>query len=641
MKQLISAIFFFLAVAVFSQSPSKINYQGIARNASGQVITSGSIGLKFEIIDNASVLSYSETNSAPVNSVSGVFNTTIGSGSSSMVLSNVSWTNGPYTLKIYADPNGGSSYSIIGQQQLVSVPYALYAEKVPLNISGAGSTTVSGSFPNYTVNTPISSAQSPTIIGVLPIVVSQSPSVGTPTAYYISSSTASTSTGISITGTGNVSVTPNSISSSTFLINVPNPNISYNSSTGVLNYQTVTGNNGVTITPVVSLNGSTLTVGPFTNSVNLSGAGGPWTQSGGTVTLVSNTNNVAIGTSTTNSKLNVYDAVGPGSAIFGWNGNPGFFSGGHGVYGKTASTHSLSSGVLGENVGNGAGVYGVSGIGSGVFGISNNGPSIFGFKGTSNANMGRFARANMVLGASDGVFIIDSTKAFALNVVNKIADTSYYAAMMDGGLVVKAKMSFQYVLKTLNKSNNSILDVMENGKVGINNGFPVASLDIFGNVKIKDGFEGDGRMLVSDPSGLAKWKSSPSAVVFGNLNAGSTTVTAAGTQIPAGTMNFTKQTAQSEVEVFLYTRAFSGVFIGASQIIYEIRIDGNSTAVTTEHRTFVSGTTEYITVNAHFTGLGPGLHSIQIWAKTDAGSSGNVLLDPSGYGGKVIVKENY
>src|SRR5690606_15621229 len=38
------------------------------------------------------------------------------------------WGNGPYFLKTEIDPNGGTSYSISGTTQLISVPYALFAE---------------------------------------------------------------------------------------------------------------------------------------------------------------------------------------------------------------------------------------------------------------------------------------------------------------------------------------------------------------------------------------------------------------------------------------------------------------------------------------------------------------------------------
>ncbi len=43
--------------------------------------------------------------------------------------STINWAGGPYFLKTETDPAGGSNYSISGTSQLLSVPYAMYAEK--------------------------------------------------------------------------------------------------------------------------------------------------------------------------------------------------------------------------------------------------------------------------------------------------------------------------------------------------------------------------------------------------------------------------------------------------------------------------------------------------------------------------------
>jgi hypothetical protein len=43
-------------------------------------------------------------------------------------IGNINWAQGPYYLKTETDPNGGSSYTISGTTQMLSVPYALYAE---------------------------------------------------------------------------------------------------------------------------------------------------------------------------------------------------------------------------------------------------------------------------------------------------------------------------------------------------------------------------------------------------------------------------------------------------------------------------------------------------------------------------------
>lgn len=144
MKKLFLIWILFLSAIVFSQSPHLINYQAIARDAAGNIISSGSIGLKFEILQGSSSgpVVYGETNIVTPSSA-GIFNVAIGAGTATTgTLSAIAWGSGPYFIKVSVDPTGGTSYNVVGNSQLVSVPYALYAEK-------AGSS--SGSLPTGTV----------------------------------------------------------------------------------------------------------------------------------------------------------------------------------------------------------------------------------------------------------------------------------------------------------------------------------------------------------------------------------------------------------------------------------------------------------------------------------------------------------
>jgi hypothetical protein len=45
------------------------------------------------------------------------------------VFSAILWGNTAYFIKLEADFNGGSNYVLLGTQELMSVPYALYASK--------------------------------------------------------------------------------------------------------------------------------------------------------------------------------------------------------------------------------------------------------------------------------------------------------------------------------------------------------------------------------------------------------------------------------------------------------------------------------------------------------------------------------
>jgi hypothetical protein len=63
----------------------------------------------------------------------------------------INWANGPYFIKTEIDPNGGSSYSITGTTQLLSVPYALHARTAD---SIVGAKSFSGNYNDLT-NKPI------------------------------------------------------------------------------------------------------------------------------------------------------------------------------------------------------------------------------------------------------------------------------------------------------------------------------------------------------------------------------------------------------------------------------------------------------------------------------------------------------
>jgi hypothetical protein len=113
----------------FAQAPSKIPYQTIVRNASGNAISNSPVGVRFSILEdsiNGNAV-YTETHSGTTTNL-GLLNLEIGSGTVvSGSLNNLSLYNHSYFLKVDVDPNGGNSYSISATSQLNSVPYAWHA----------------------------------------------------------------------------------------------------------------------------------------------------------------------------------------------------------------------------------------------------------------------------------------------------------------------------------------------------------------------------------------------------------------------------------------------------------------------------------------------------------------------------------
>lgn len=65
----------------------------------------------------------------PTTNANGLVSIEIGDGTIvSGDFTTIDWTNGPYFIKTETDPTGGTSYTITGTSQLLSVPYALHAK---------------------------------------------------------------------------------------------------------------------------------------------------------------------------------------------------------------------------------------------------------------------------------------------------------------------------------------------------------------------------------------------------------------------------------------------------------------------------------------------------------------------------------
>lgn len=175
---LIIAIAF--SLSIYAQAPQSFAYQGIARNNSGNPIANQLISIRASILDATSTgtSQYTETQSVTTNSL-GLFSVSIGMGTAQTgTFSAVTWATGLKFMKVEFDPAGGTSYVLSGTQQILSVPYALnalnaktYVAGVGVSVSGStitntapnqtvtlvpnGATTITGSYPTYTISSPI------------------------------------------------------------------------------------------------------------------------------------------------------------------------------------------------------------------------------------------------------------------------------------------------------------------------------------------------------------------------------------------------------------------------------------------------------------------------------------------------------
>lgn len=116
--------------SLWAQAPAKFSYQAVVRFSNNQLVMNQQVGVRISIQKG-------------VESTTPVFTETVlvrtnDNGLLTMVVGetqplNIDWANGPYYIKSEIDPNGGMDFSVVGTTELLSVPYALYAQS-----SGSG-----------------------------------------------------------------------------------------------------------------------------------------------------------------------------------------------------------------------------------------------------------------------------------------------------------------------------------------------------------------------------------------------------------------------------------------------------------------------------------------------------------------------
>jgi microcystin-dependent protein len=128
MRILAIIILFIVSVNdLFGQAPQAIPYQAAVRNSSGTLLTNQSVKFRFSIrsASASGTVVYQETQSATTNSL-GLAVLNVGQGTAvTGTFSSIDWTGGTMFLQVEIDPAGGTSYTDMGTQQLMSVPYSL------------------------------------------------------------------------------------------------------------------------------------------------------------------------------------------------------------------------------------------------------------------------------------------------------------------------------------------------------------------------------------------------------------------------------------------------------------------------------------------------------------------------------------
>ena len=118
-KILLTITAFLVTLLAVAQSPNLLNYQGVARNAVGNVLPSQPIGLRLSILAGSPTGTpvYTETRNVTTNAF-GLFNVQVGSPgaiTSTGTIAGINWTafgvgSGTKYLQVEIDPIGGTSY---------------------------------------------------------------------------------------------------------------------------------------------------------------------------------------------------------------------------------------------------------------------------------------------------------------------------------------------------------------------------------------------------------------------------------------------------------------------------------------------------------------------------------------------------
>ena len=182
------------------------------------------------------------------------------------------------------------------------------------------------------------------------------------------------------------------------------------------------------------------------------------------------------------------------------------------------------------------------------------------------------------------------------------------------------------------------ISVTNMGNVGIGTTGPAARLDIIGNIKITDGSEGIGKILVSNNSqGLAKWETPsiissttpPSCQMVGTV--GNTP-----TAFPSSLTTYTKVNAGTKLEITFQTHIGVEDLIASNGVIYELRVNGSPATANAgktiysidNNGSLIPSGYNQVTLYATFPTVPAGPVTVQLFVYSPSGTATGVYYDP-------------
>jgi len=99
-----------LSATLWAQSPEKMSYQAVIRDAGDNLVTGQAVGMQISILKGSAggTAVYLETQT-PTTNANGLISLEIGTGTTSDNFSAIDWSGGPYFIKTETDPAGGDN----------------------------------------------------------------------------------------------------------------------------------------------------------------------------------------------------------------------------------------------------------------------------------------------------------------------------------------------------------------------------------------------------------------------------------------------------------------------------------------------------------------------------------------------------
>ncbi|MES2560817.1 MAG: hypothetical protein V4590_13815, partial [Bacteroidota bacterium] len=499
-RSLLLATLLTCIIPVLAQNtPDRMSYQAVVRNGSNFLVTNAPVGMRISIIKDSTGAkeSYMETHTATTNA-NGLVTLEIGGGTVvSGIFANIDWENGPYNLKVETDPTGGTNYGLTVISRVLGVPYSIYARfsnccNNQWHINGNTGTNPAVHFLGTTDNAQLNFRVNNQRAGQIDHLL-----FNTFMGYQAG---IGNPTGKWNSGFGNMALRDNTTG---------HDNTALGDEVLVFN-RTGNQNTGVGEGSLFfNQNGSNNTAGGYqAMTKNLSG-----------------NSNVAYGVGSLFENTSIHNLVAVGDSSLYHTG-----SGFNATTPKTAGIHNtaLGSKSLYFNIG------GAANTGTGFNALLNN------TTGNENTAVGTKALFANVGGSRNTAIGNDAD-------VSSAALTN--ASAIGSNAIVDSSNSM--VLGSISGKNGATAST----KVGIGVSAPTHRLHVDGKVRIVDGTEGNGKVLTSDPNGIASWQT-PAA-------GGSGTVTSVATNngITGGTITTTGTIGLTGQALALHNLATNGFFV--------------------------------------------------------------------------------